>query len=104
MRSKIIVLLLTFFTAAQIVVAESVARVGAGAGGAESTPELAVGTWVTGKGYGAVLDPLHVQALVLEQDDTKAALLRYDLAGITESLRDEVRKAVGAALAIPGEN
>lgn len=76
----------------------------AGAARADITPETAVLNWVNGKPYGTVLDPLCVQALVLEQDGAKAVLLRYDLTGISESLREEVRQAVGAALALPGEN
>lgn len=76
----------------------------AGAARADITPETAVLNWVTGKPYPGVLDPLHVQALVLEQEGAKAVILRYDLTGISESLREEVRKAVGAALAMPGEN
>ncbi len=76
----------------------------AGVGRADITPGIDVLNWVSGKPYGAVRDPLFVQALVLEQDGAKAVLLRWDLTDISESLRDEVRKAVGAALAMPGEN
>jgi len=84
--------------------AEPVPTIRAGAARADITPETAVLNWVSGKPYGTVLDPLYVQALVLEQDGAKAVIIRYDLTGISESLREEVRKAVGAALAMPGEN
>ncbi|MBL9210034.1 MAG: neutral/alkaline non-lysosomal ceramidase N-terminal domain-containing protein [Opitutaceae bacterium] len=84
--------------------AETAPTLRAGAARADITPETSVLNWVSGKPYGTVLDPLFVQALVLEQEGTKAVILRYDLTGISESLREEVRKAVGAALALPGEN
>ena len=84
--------------------AEPAPTIRAGAARADITPETTVLNWVSGKPYGTVLDPLYVQALVLEQDGAKAVILRYDLTGISESLREEVRKAVGAALAMPGEN
>lgn len=84
--------------------AEPTPTLRAGAARADITPETAVLNWVSGKPYGSVLDPLFVQALVLEQEGARAAILRYDLTGISESLREEVRKAVGAALAMPGEN
>lgn len=76
----------------------------AGAARADITPEVEVLNWVTGKPYGAVLDPLFVHALVLDDGTTKAALLRWDLVDVSESARDEVRQAVGAALGMPGEN
>jgi neutral ceramidase len=84
--------------------ADPVPTIRAGAARADITPETAVLNWVSGKPYATVLDPLFVQALVLEQEGAKAVILRYDLTGISESLREEVRKAVGAALAMPGEN
>jgi hypothetical protein len=84
--------------------AEPAPTIRAGAARADITPETAVLNWVSGKPYATVLDPLFVQALVLEQEGAKAVILRYDLTGISESLREEVRKAVGAALAMPGEN
>lgn len=84
--------------------AEPVSGLRVGAGRADITPEVGVLNWVTGKPYGSVLDPLHVQAIVFEQGGVKAAILRWDLVDVSESLRDEVRKAIGAALAIPGEN
>ena len=84
--------------------AEPAPTIRAGAARADITPETTVLNWVSGKPYGTVLDPLYVQALMLEQDGAKAVILRYDLTGISESLREEVRKAVGAALAMPGEN
>jgi neutral ceramidase len=76
----------------------------AGAARADITPEPEVLNWVTGKPYGAVLDPLYVHALVLDDGRGKATLLRWDLVDVSESARDEVRKAVGGALGMPGEN
>ncbi|MBI5693140.1 MAG: hypothetical protein HZC55_23940 [Verrucomicrobia bacterium] len=75
-----------------------------GAGKADITPGTDVLNWVTGKPYGAVLDPLFVHALVMDDGRTKVALLRWDLVDISESLRDEVRQVVGTALGIPGGN
>ena len=75
-----------------------------GAGRADITPGTDVLNWVTGKPFGAVMDPLAVQALVLDDGNTKAAILRWDLTDVSESARDEVRRAVNAALGIPGEN
>jgi hypothetical protein len=74
-----------------------------GAAKADITPEPSVLNWVTGKPYGAVLDPLFVHALVLDDGTNRIALLRWDLVDVSESARDEVRAAVGAALQIPGE-
>jgi neutral ceramidase len=75
-----------------------------GAARADITPEVDVLNWVTGKPYGAVLDPLFVHALVLDDGSTKAVLIRWDLTDVSESSRDEVRQAVGTALGLPGEN
>ncbi len=75
-----------------------------GAGQADITPDTAVLNWVTGKPYGAVLDPLAVHALVLDDGVTKAVLIRWDLVDVSESARDEVRRVVGAALKMPPEN
>lgn len=75
-----------------------------GAAHADITPEPAVLNWVTGKPYGSVLDPLNVHALVFDDGRSKAVLLRWDLVDVSESARDEVRKAVGAALRMPPEN
>ncbi len=76
----------------------------AGAGRADITPETEVLNWVTGKPYGEILDRLSVHALVLNDGEKKAAILRWDLVDVSESARDEVRKAVGAALGMPGGN
>lgn len=76
----------------------------AGAGRADISPEPEVLNWVTGKPYGEILEKIYVHALVLDDGTTRAALLRYDIVDISESLRDEVRKAVRTALGIPGEN
>lgn len=75
-----------------------------GAGQADITPDPTVLNWVTGKAYGAVLDPLAVHALVLDDGVTKAVLIRWDLVDVSESARDEVRAAVGGALKMPPEN
>ena len=84
--------------------AERPATLRAGAAHADITPDPAVLNWVTGKPYGSVRDPLSVHALVLDDGTTKSALIRWDLADVSESARDEVRRVVGAALAIPPEN
>ncbi len=84
--------------------AESSFTLRVGAARADITPETTVLNWVTGKPYGTVLDPLFVHALVLDDGKTKAALIRWDLVDVSESARDEVRGAVGAALGMPGEN
>ncbi len=76
----------------------------AGAARSDITPEPEVLNWVTGKPYGAVHDSLNVHALVLDDGRTRAAILRWDLVDVSESARDEVRKVVGAALDMPGEN
>lgn len=82
--------------------AESPVTLKVGAARADITPSTEVRNWVNGKPYGAVLDPLTVQALVLDDGRTKAVVLRWDLTDISESLRDEVRARVGPALGIPG--
>ena len=84
--------------------AESSPTLRVGAARADITPEVEVLNWVTGKPYGAVLDPLFVHALVLDDGVTKAVLIRWDLTDVSESAREEVRKAVGSALSMPGEN
>lgn len=84
--------------------ADSTVPLRAGAAREDITPDVAVLNWVTGKPYGAVLDPLQAHALVLDDGKTKAVLLRWDLVDVSESARDEVRKAIGAALQMPGEN
>lgn len=76
----------------------------AGAAHADITPEPEVLNWVTGKPYGAVLDPLKVHALILDDGKTKAALIRWDLVDVSESARDEVRREVGSALGMPPAN
>ena len=89
---------------ASLSAAEQTVVLRAGAARADITPEPEVLNWVTGKPYGEVLDRLAVHALVLDDAKTKVALLRWDLVDVSESARDEVRKAVGAALGMPGEN
>jgi hypothetical protein len=76
----------------------------AGAAKADITPGVDVLNWVTGKPYGTVLDPLYVHALTLDDGRTKAVILRWDLVDVSESARDVVREAVGAALGMPGGN
>jgi hypothetical protein len=75
-----------------------------GAARADITPETEVRNWVNGQPYGAVLDPLHVQALVLDDGRTQVVLVRWDLVDVSESARDEVRAAVSAALGVPPEH
>lgn len=75
-----------------------------GAARADITPETTVLNWVTGKPYGAVLDPIFVHALVLDDGAKRVALIRWDLVDVSESARDEVRAAVGAALRTDGRN
>lgn len=75
-----------------------------GVGRADITPEVEVRNWVTGKPYGEVLDRLFVHALLLDDGATKAVVVRWDLVDVSESARDEVRRVVGAALAMPGEH
>ena len=84
--------------------ADSAFTLRVGAAHADITPEPEVLNWVTGKPYGTVLDPLCVHALVLDDGASKAVIVRWDLVDVSESARDEVRRAVGAALRMPGEN
>lgn len=100
MRSVI----LGFVLSVAVQAAEPAGVLRVGAARADITPEPDVLNWVTGKPYGTVLDPLAVHALVFDDSKTKAVLVRWDLVDVSESARDEVRKAVGSALALPGEN
>jgi neutral ceramidase len=72
----------------------------AGAAREEITPDPSILNWITGKPYGKVIDPLLAQVLVLEDGRTRAAVIRWDTVDINESSRDEVRRAIGAALSI----
>jgi len=101
---KALILLVAFAALSSARAAEPAASLRAGAAHADITPESAVLNWITGKPYGAVLDPLTVHALVLDDGRTKVAIIRWDLVDVSESARDEVRRAVGATLKIPGEN
>ncbi len=74
-----------------------------GAARADITPDVTVRNWVTGKPYENVLDPLFVHVLVIDDGRTKAVIVRWDLVDVSESARDEVRRVVGSALSIPGE-
>lgn len=91
-------------TVSRLAAADSAVTLRAGAARADITPEPEVLNWVTGKPYGEVSDRLFVHALVLDDGGTKAAIVRWDLVDVSESARDEVRKAIGAALGMPGEN
>ena len=51
-----------------------------------------------------MLDPLFVHALVMDDGQSKAVLIRWDLTDVSESARDAVRSAIGKALSMPGEN
>jgi neutral ceramidase len=75
-----------------------------GVGRADITPGTDVRNWVTGKPYGAVLDPLLVQVLTMEDGATRAAVVRWDLTDVSESARDEVRRAIEAGTGIPAGN
>lgn len=76
----------------------------AGAAHEDITPERGVLNWVTGKPYGDVLDRLNVHALVLDDGRSKAVVIRWDLVDVSESARDEVRKALGRALGVAADN
>lgn len=76
----------------------------AGAAHADITPEPEVLNWITGKPYGEIADRLNVHVLVLDDGTTRAAVVRWDLVDVSESARDEVRRALQAACGIPGEN
>lgn len=76
----------------------------AGVAREDITPDPATLNWITGKPYGTVLDPLAVQALVLDDGQSKAVLVRWDLPDVSESARDEVRRTIGSALGVPEEN
>jgi neutral ceramidase len=92
------------FCLAPLVAAESAVALRLGVGRADITPGTDVRNWVTGKAYGAVLDPLAVQVLTLDDGVTKAAVVRWDLTDVSESARDEVRRVIETATGIPGGN
>ena len=87
-----------------VVAAEPAVALRVGVGRADITPGTDVRNWVTGKPYGAVLDPLSVQVLTLDDGATRAAVVRWDLTDVSESSRDEVRRVIEAATGIPGGN
>ncbi|MSU67847.1 MAG: hypothetical protein EXS40_04620 [Opitutaceae bacterium] len=101
MKSRLLAFCLLALTARA---AESGTTLRVGAGRADITPEPAVLNWVTGKPYGSVLDPLSVHIVILDDGMSKAAIIRWDLVDVSESARDEVRRVVSAAVAIPPEN
>jgi hypothetical protein len=78
--------------------AEPAVTLRAGAAHEDITPDPAVLNWVTGKPYGSVADRLNVHALVLDDGTNKAVVIRWDLVDVGESARDEIRRAIGAAL------
>ncbi|MBI5769817.1 MAG: hypothetical protein HZA93_18725 [Verrucomicrobia bacterium] len=84
--------------------AEPAVTLRVGAAQADITPEPAVLNWVTGKPYGTVTDPIALHALVLDDGTSKAVLIRWDLVDVSESARDEVRRVVSGALAMPAGN
>ena len=84
--------------------AEPAVTLRVGVAASDITPGTDVRNWVTGRAYGEVLDPLVVQVLTLDDGQTKAALVRWDLTDVSESSRDEVRRAIEAATGIPGAN
>lgn len=69
-----------------------------GAAHEDITPDPEVLNWVNGKPYGSISDRLNVHALVLDDGANKAVVIRWDLTDVGESARDEVRRAVGAAI------
>lgn len=87
-----------------VVAADAGVTLRAGAAREDITPDPSVLNWITGKPYGRVIDPLLLQALVLDDGRSKAVLIRWDLVDVSESARDEVRQAVGAALQVPADN
>lgn len=97
-----LMLFLVTSAALRVFAAEVVLR--AGAAHADITPEPEVLNWITGKPYGEIADRLNVHVLVLDDGATRAALVRWDLVDVSESARDEVRKALQATCGIPGGN
>ena len=97
-----LVLILMLTAVGRMAAADLVLR--AGAAQADITPEPEVLNWITGKPYGEIADRLNVHVLVLDDGTTRAAIVRWDLVDVSESARDEVRKALQSACGIPGEN
>lgn len=102
--SRCWILFLAVLSALAAAPAEKPISLRVGAAREDITPDVTVRNWVTGKTYDNVLDPLYVHVLVIDDGRTKAAIIRWDLVDVSESARDEVRKVVGGALSIPGEN
>lgn len=96
--------LLTFFSVVVSVAAEREVALQAGVARVDITPEPAVLNWVTGKPYGAVLDPLSLHLLLLDDGASRAVVVRWDLVDVSESARDEVRRVVAVELKMPSEN
>ena len=90
--------------AASAAAADAGVTLRAGVAREDITPDPAVLNWITGKPYGRVIDPLLLQALVLDDGRSRAVLIRWDLVDVSESARDEVRRTVGGALNVPADN
>lgn len=57
--------------------------------------------WITRENYPGVLDPIQVQALVLEEGDTRAVLISFDLLETRSSQVAELRALLEKDLGIP---
>ncbi|HLR38596.1 MAG TPA: hypothetical protein VK084_11150 [Chitinophagaceae bacterium] len=68
------------------------------------TPSTHVKNWVTGKPYGSVLDSIFVRVIVLDDGNKNAAIVTWDLVDVSESAKDEVRKAISTKTKIPVNN
>jgi len=95
MKIRLLFVVLTCLTAR---VDAATSGLKAGAAREDISPGTDVLNWVTGKPYGEVRDPLFVHALALDDGRSQAVLIRWDLVDVSESARDEVRKAIGASL------
>jgi hypothetical protein len=93
-----------FLLAAAVPLGAADVALRAGAAQADITPEPEVLNWITGKPYGEIADRLCVHVLVLDDGATRAAVVRWDLVDVSESARDEVRKALHSTCGIPSEN
>lgn len=103
MRATACLFIAVLFTAGLSAV-EADITLRAGAARADITPEPAVLNWVTGKPYGTVRDPISLHALVLDDGQSRVAVIRWDLVDVSESAREEVRRVVSAELHMPPEN
>jgi hypothetical protein len=82
-------------------VSASPKRLSAGAARADITPDPAMINWVDQKSYDGVLDPLHVRALCLNDEQTQALLICVDMIDITEEALVLIRRAVHESTEVP---